>query len=561
MDSTPPLRDTLSQLRLRELLVEVQDRVGQIVESRDRLDGLIEAMLAVTAGLELDTTLRSIVHTATNLVDAQYGALEVHDQTKHMLHFVFEGIDDETVRRIGEFPQGRGVVGLLLDDPKPLRLDDIAEHPASVGFPAHHPPMRTFLGVPIRIRDEVLGNLYLAEKANGQRFSEDDEVLVQALAAAAGIAIANARLYQQAKARQSWIESTRDIATDLLSGAEPATVFRRVAEQALKLTGADAAVVAIPAGDQPAAEDVAELLVVETVGDAVASAAGQTIAVADTAVGDAFAKRDPQRVDRIGFDGVDAGPALILPLRAADAVAGVVVVLRDSNAVAFTQEQLDMMAAFADQAALAWQLATTQRRIRELDILTDRDRIARDLHDHVIQRLFAVGLALQGTVAHARYREVRQRLLTVVDDLQEIVQEIRVAIFDLHGGPPGATHLRQRLDDAIGQFADSGVRTTVQFVGPLSVVDAGLADHAEAVVTEAVSNAVRHAEATEVSVDIRVADELCIDVVDNGRGIAGPITESGLANLRHRAEEAGGELSLTNAVGGGTAVHWSAPLS
>lgn len=220
-----------------------------------------------------------------------------------------------------------------------------------------------------------------------------------------------------------------------------------------------------------------------------------------------------------------------------------------------------MMAAFADQAALAWQLATTQRRIRELDILTDRDRIARDLHDHVIQRLFAVGLALQGTVAHARYREVRQRLLTVVDDLQEIVQEIRVAIFDLHGGPPGATHLRQRLDDAIGQFADSGVRTTVQFVGPLSVVDAGLADHAEAVVTEAVSNAVRHAEATEVSVDIRVADELCIDVVDNGRGIAGPITESGLANLRHRAEEAGGELSLTNAVGGGTAVHWSAPLS
>ncbi|MBO0866464.1 MAG: GAF domain-containing protein, partial [Mycobacterium sp.] len=454
MDSTPPLRHTLSQLRLRELLAEVQDRVEQIVQSRDRLDGLVEAMLVVTSGLELDATLRSIVQMATNLVDAQYGALEVHGQAEDRLplQFVFEGVDDETVRRIGQFPQGRGVVGVLIDDPKPLRLDNIADHPASVGFPPHHPPMRTFLGVPILIRDEVFGNLYLAEKANGQVFSEDDEVLVQALAAAAGTAIANARLYQQAKARQSWIESTRDIATDLLSGAEPATVFRRVAEQALRLTGADAALVAIPGDDHMEPDDVAELLVVETIGDAVASAAGQTIAVAHTAVGDAFAKRDPQRLERIEFDGVeDGGPALVLPLRAADAVAGVVVVLRDRSSAAFTEEQLDMMAAFADQAALAWQLASTQRRMRELDVLTDRDRIARDLHDHVIQRLFAIGLALQGAIPRARVPEVQQRLSNVVDDLQAIIQEIRVAIFDLHGGPPGATHLRQRLDDAIAQ--------------------------------------------------------------------------------------------------------------
>jgi two-component system, NarL family, sensor histidine kinase DevS len=561
MDSTPPLRHTLSQLRLRELLVEVQDRVEQIMESRDRLDGLIEAMLVVTSGLDLDATLQSIVHMAINLVDAQYGALEVHDQTKHMLRFVFEGIDDETVRRIGQFPQGRGLVGLLIDDPKPLRLNNIADHPASVGFPAHHPPMRTFLGVPIRIRDEVFGTLYLAEKANGQLFSEDDEVLVQALAAAAGIAIANARLYQQAKARQSWIESTRDIATDLLSGAEPATVFRRVAEQALKLTDAKAAVVAIPADDYTAADDVAELLLFETIGDAVASAAGQTIAVADNVIGDAFAKRDPQRVERIELDGVEnAGPALILPLRASDTVAGVVVVLRGTGAAAFTEEQLDMMAAFTDQAALAWQLATTQRRMRELDVLTDRDRIARDLHDHVIQRLFAVGLAMQGAIPRAVVPEVRQRLSNVVDDLQAIIQEIRVAIFDLHGSPTGAARLRQRLDDAIAQYADSGIHTTIQFVGPLSVVDSGLADHAEAVVAEAVSNAVRHADATEVSVSISVGDDLSIDVVDNGRGVSGSITESGLANLRYRAKEAGGEFGITSLAPTGTAVHWAAPL-
>lgn len=561
-ESTPPLRDTLSQLRLRELLAEVQDRVGQIVESRDRLDGLVEAMLVVTSGLELDATLRSIVHTATNLVEAQYGALEVHDRAKRVVQFVYEGIDEETVRRIGQLPKGRGVVGLLIDDPKPLRLDNIADHPASVGFPENHPPMRTFLGVPIRIGDEVFGNLYLAEKANGQLFSEDDEVLVQALASAAGIAISNARLYEQAKTRQSWIEATRDIATELLSGVEPATVFRRVAEEALELTGADAAMVAVPADDHAAAEAVSELVVVETVGAAASSAAGQVIPLVGTVVGDAFAKRETQRVEPLELDGIDgARPALVLALRATDTVAGVVVVLRGAGSASFTEDQLDMMAAFADQAALAWQLATTQRRMRELDVLTDRDRIARDLHDHVIQRLFAVGLALQGTIPRARYPEVKQRISNAVDDLQAVIQEIRVAIFDLHGGPPGATHLRQRLDTAIAQFADSGVRTTSQFVGPLSVVDPVLADHAEAVVREAVSNAVRHANATEVSVEVRVENDLSITVVDNGRGIAGCVTESGLANLRNRAEESGGDFHVGNAPGGGTALYWSAPLS
>jgi two-component system, NarL family, sensor histidine kinase DevS len=184
-DRSIPPRGPLSQLRLRELLVEVQDRVEQIVETRDRLDGLVEAMLAVSSGLELDDTLRSIVHMATHLVDARYGALGVHDEAKRMVRFVHEGFDDETIRRVGHLPEGKGVLGLLIDDPRPVRLNNIADHPVSAGFPRHHPPMRTFLGVPIRIRDEVFGNLYLSEKAHGQPFSEDDEVLVQALAAAA----------------------------------------------------------------------------------------------------------------------------------------------------------------------------------------------------------------------------------------------------------------------------------------------------------------------------------------------------------------------------------------
>ncbi|MGB3286173.1 GAF domain-containing protein [Mycolicibacter algericus] len=561
-DGPDPLRDTLSQLRLRELLVGVQDRVEQIVEGRDRLDGLLAAMLVVTSGLELDATLRSIVQTATNLVDAKYGALEVHDNDRRMLEFVHEGIDDDTFARIGRLPEGLGVVGLLIEDPKPLRLDDLTKHPSSVGFPSGHPTMRTFLGVPVGVRDEVFGNLYLTEKANGLPFSEDDEVLVQALAAAAGIAIANARLYAQAKARQSWIESTRDIATELLSGTDPSTVFRLIAEEAGKLTGSESALVAIPLDDDTVEAEVDELLVVETIGAAMAPLDGDTIPVAGSAVGEAFSQRKPRQVARLALPGIDAtGPALILPLRAADAVAGVVVVMRHGTTIPFSVEQLDMMAAFADQAALAWQLATSQRRMHELDVLTDRDRIARDLHDHVIQRLFAVGLSLQGTIPRARDAVVRRRLTDAVDDMQEIIGEIRTTIFDLHGTSATVTRLRQRLDNAVAQFSGSGLHTTVAFIGPLSVVEPVLADHAEAVVSEAVSNAVRHAGATELTVQIKVEDELAIEVADNGRGMPEVVTPSGLANLRRRAEQAGGTFGIEAAPGGGTVVRWSAPLT
>ncbi|KUI38514.1 GAF domain-containing sensor histidine kinase [Mycobacterium sp. GA-2829] len=553
-----PLRETLSQLRLRELLTEVQDRIEQIVEGRDRLDGLVDAMLVVTAGLDLDVTLRTIVHTAIQLVDARYGALGVRGHGHELVEFVYEGIDDHMRALIGHLPEGRGVLGVLIDDPHPIRLDDIRHHSASVGFPPNHPPMRTFLGVPVRIRDEVFGNLYLTDKIGGQPFSEDDEVLVQALAAAAGIAIDNARLYEQARARQAWIAATRDIATEMLSGVSPAIVFRRVADQTLTLTGADGTLVAVPGDAEAPPGEIDELVVVEAAG-ALGGDIG-ALALDDGPVGAAYRESAPARVDRLVLDGAEHGAALVLPLRTADAVAGVLVAVRAPGTRPFTAEQLDTAVAFADQVALAWQLASSQRRMQELEILTDRDRIARDLHDHVIQRLFAVGLSLQGTLARVRDGDVRQRLSGNVDDLQAVIQEIRTAIFDLHGGAPGTTRLRQRLDEAIGQFAGAGLHTTTQFVGPLSVVDATLADHAEAVVREAVSNAVRHAEATELTVRVTVADDLCIEVGDNGRGIEGAVTESGLRNLRARAEGVGGTCTVERNPGGGTVLRWCAPL-
>ena len=560
--SMRPLRDTLSQLRLRELLMEVQDRVEQIVEGRDRLDGLLDAMLVVTSGLELDETLRTIVHTAIELVDARYGAVGVRGHDHELVEFIYEGIDEEMRETIGHLPEGRGVLGVLIDSPKPIRLDNISHHAASVGFPPNHPPMRTFLGVPVRIRGEVFGNLYLTEKAGGQPFSEDDEVLVQALAAAAGIAIDNARLYEASKTRQSWIEATRDIGTELLSGTDPVRVFRLVADESRVLSGAATTLVAVPADPELPATETTELVIAATAGiDEPMDV--HAIPVEGTVIGEAFVQRLPGRFDSLTLipgDATVTGPALVLPLRATDAVAGVLVALRPAGAPPFSSDQLDMMSAFADQAALAWQLASAQRQMRELSILTDRDRIARDLHDHVIQRLFAVGLALQGTIPRARSPEVQQRLTGCVDDLQDVIQEIRTAIFDLHGASSGVTRLRQRLDEAVAQFATSEVRTTVQYVGPLSVVDAALADHAEAVVREAVSNAVRHADATSLAVTVSVADDLCIEVVDDGRGIPDDVTGSGLTNLHQRAAEASGTFTVEALPGRGTKLRWCAPL-
>lgn len=524
-------------------------------------NGLVEAMLAVTSGLDLDATLQTIVRTATTLVDARYCALGIRGEGHTIVEFILEGMGEADLERIGRVPQGIGVLGVLLDDPRSIRLDEIAKHPASVGFPPNHPPMHTFLGVPVRIRDEIYGNLYLTEKAGGEPFSEDDEMLVEALAAAAGIAIDNARLYQESRDRLAWIESTRDITTRLLAGDDPGQVFGRILEEALKLNKAEAVVVAVPAATDAA--EVDELVVVQAAGMAGLPDPAPTFGVPDSVPGAVFADQRPRRLSSLAnLDALldEAGPVMVLPLRTTEAVAGVVLVVRRTGSREFTDEQLSMTAAFAGQTALAWQLANSQRRMRELDVISERDRIARDLHDHVIQRLFAVGLSLQGAVQRARVPEVKKRLADTIDELQNVIQEIRTTIFDLHGGSSGTTRLRQRITDAVAAFSGSGLRTTVAFVGPLSVVDATLADHAEAVVREAVSNAVRHSGAATLTVTVRVEDELSVEVTDDGCGMPDDVTASGLNNLRARAATMGGELAFEDAPGGGTVLRWVAPL-
>ncbi|MFI9511018.1 GAF domain-containing sensor histidine kinase [Nocardia sp. NPDC052566] len=561
------VRDTLSQLsqlRLRELLSEVTERVEVIIDSRDRMDGLVEAMLTVTSGLDLDDTLHAIVRTATNLVDARYGALAVLGHDKQVIQFIDEGFDDAIRERIGRLPAGHGVLGLVFTQTKPLRLDDLTKHPVSVGIPPHHPPMHSFLGVPVRIRDEVFGSLYLTEKAGGAPFTENDDVLVQALAAAAGIAVDNARLYESARTRQAWIEATRDIATEFLADTESERVLAHVVDHARTLTGSSQSFLAGTA----APGGVTELVVTQWSGPD-AGFNGSTVHVEGTALGAAFTGRAALRFAEadpadLGVELPDAGPALVLPLCTPDSTLGVLVTVRPTGSAPYSDELVELTAAFTDQAALAMQLAETQRRMRELDILADRDRIARDLHDHVIQRLFAIGLTLQGALPKAPVPEVRQRLATVITDLQEVVQEIRTSIFDLHGGQ--RTELAQRIEDAIRQqTVETALRATVQISGPLSVLDPELADHAEAVVREAVSNAVRHSGADTLTVEISVADDLTIVVTDNGWGIPNHVIRSGLRNLEQRAEKADGSFGLgpgTHDQDGlpGTRLRWSVPL-
>ncbi|MGW6427589.1 GAF domain-containing sensor histidine kinase [Nocardia sp. NPDC055053] len=568
----PPVTETLSQLRLRELLSEVQDRITQIVDVRDRMDRLMEAMLVVTAGLDLDNTLRTIVHTAIELVDAGYGALGVRetDKTSNQLaEFVYEGIDDRTRVLIGDLPRGHGVLGVLIAEPKPIRLKNLSDHPSSVGFPPNHPPMRTFLGVPVQVRGEVFGNLYLTEKAGGQEFTEDDEVVVQALAAAAGIAIENARLYAQSRVRQLWLEAIRDVATELLAGSASADVLELVAERGRSLTNSVCTFLALPEDPDVPHEEITELVVVAAAGADADGLVGRAIPLTDSPVAEAFRSGSPVTSDAPAHDPIfasiaDFGPVLTLPLRANGLVTGVLTTVLPAGVTPPSPADQALMSTYADQAAVALQLADTQRRMRELDVYADRDRIARGLHDHVIQRLFAVGLSLQGTMQRARTPEVRTRLDETIDDIQAIVQDIRYSIFDLQSNTTtDSSQYRKRLHHIITEMtADTGLRTTVRLAGPVTVLEPPLSDHVEAVLREAVSNVVRHAKASTVAVELVVRDEVSIEVADDGAGIAPEVTRrSGLANLAARAEAVGGSFAVAERESGGTVLRWSAPLT
>lgn len=555
----------MSQVKLGELLIEVQQRIAELVDStRERMDALLDSVLAVSSGLDLDMTLRQIVQAAMGLADARYGALGVLGTEGQLTDFIYVGIDDATRQLIGDLPTGRGVLGVVIEEGKPLRLADLADHPASVGFPPHHPPMRAFLGVPVKARGSIFGRLYLTEKRDGSPFTEDDEVMVQALAGAAGIAIDNARLYEETSRRQRWLEAAGEVTAQLLGAADATEILRLIASRALEMSGADYTMIALPEGDE---DDVTELVVAVSTGLGSESITGRRIPVADSTSGAVLTDHTPRIVPSLAFDparglGVEFGPALVLPLGSDDSVVGILLAVRTPGSAPFGEQELQVVSSFADQAALALQRAESQAAKRELEVFADRDRIAQDLHDHVIQRLFAIGLSLQGTQRRAKSPVVAERITGHIDQLHEVIQDIRTAIFDLQEKQTGAGALRSRLHDVITEVTqDAPLRTTVRMSGPLDLVPAGLAEDAEAVVREAVSNAVRHARAQDVIVTISVADDLVIDVSDDGVGMPETVARSGLHNLHQRAAAAGGTLTVGPGEGGGTRVVFAVPLT
>jgi len=568
LPSAPAGRVAASQakLRLDELLAEMKDRLDEIVNTRDSLQSLLDAMLAVASGLELESTLRRIVSVAIELVDARYGALGVLGADNYLAKFVYVGIDEQTRATMGELPQGHGLLGQLISDPKPLRLQDLSQHPVSVGFPPNHPPMRSFLGVPVRVRDEVYGNLYLTEKNGGGEFTADDEVVVQALAAAAGIAVQNAHLFEESMSRQRRLEAASEITTELLTGGSPERVLHVVTQRAMELSGADGAFLVLAGNDATGH------------GVELAAHAGLTSEQVDSLA----------RAPRLPLDGVlttgtplladlrtngaaedggwplgDFGPAVGVPMRSGEDTAGAIVALRRCEGELFRPDELPLLASFADHASIVLEVAAKQRAQRQLDIFGDRDRIARDLHDHVIQRLFAAGMSLQGTMQRSGEPDVRQRIQHTVDQLDQTVREIRTSIFDLHTPPSMApVSLRRRLLDIIAEASDgTNLSPSVRISGAVdTVVPAKVGEHAEAVIREAVSNAVRHAMATDLVVTIEARDNLSIDVEDDGTGIPKDARRSGLLNLEKRAVECGGALELRPRRGGGTHLRWTVPL-
>jgi len=556
----------LPSLRLDELLDELQVRLQAVLSTRDRVYSLLEAVVAVGSSLELEVLLRSIVETAVSLVDARYGAMGVIGEGGRLAEFIPVGVSSGEIETIHHWPEGKGLLGLLVTEPRPLRLADIKDHPASFGFPAGHPAMKTFLGAPIRIRGEVYGNLYLTEKVGSGQFDTEDEAVIVALAAAAGVAIENARLYDQARRQQRWLSASAEVTRHLLSGAEPGEALSMITDKALEMTGADLVMVTLPMADGHhvriecaaglGAEQALGLVVPleNSVTEAVLSA-GEPLSIPEYT-------SDP-RVITTAKAGLPIGPLEAVPLGAPGKVRGVLSAGRRPGAMPLSPAAADMLATFAAQAAIALELAEHRMQAERMAVFEDRDRIAKDLHDLVIQRLYATGMSLQGVTSLIKVPEVAERVSRSVDALDDTIMEIRSAIFALQTRSetkPAA--VRARILFVAQEMASAlGFPPSLQLDGELDTVVPGeITENLLTALREALSNAARHSGASQVGVTVTTDEELVLVVTDNGVGIAPGGRRSGLRNLEHRAAALGGSMVTRPAEGGGTQLIWRVPL-
>jgi len=554
---------------VEDLLQVLLGRVDELLSDQHRLRLLLDAVVVLAADLSLDRVLDRLVEVACELSGARYAALGVLDPgaERRLQAFITYGMSEEVRARIGELPRGRGLLGEIIDRPEPLRLHDIATHPSSFGFPEHHPPMSSFLGVPIRIRDQVFGNLYLTEKTGGGDFTARDEAVVVALAAAAGVVIENARLYEEAARRELWLAATAEVATVLSRSPEPEPALQLVADRARDLSRADVACVVLlrPQG---------RLQISAVSGADAASASTMLLSVEESLAGSVIAAGDPLVVPDVAADHRTApqvkelqgwpplGAAILLPLRTTEGVEGVLFLTwSPDHAHLFRQVDVQLPARFAEQVGFALQVARGRADQQRLVVFEDRDRIGRDLHDLVIQRLFAIGLGLENTARMMSDRpDLSERVAAAVDDLDATIKDIRRSIFALSVAEE-STDVRK----AVLELADRAARTlkfrpTVEFEGPVgSTISPDVAGHVTAVLAEALSNVAKHARASRVQVRLVAADGISLTVEDDGQGIPENATRGGLRNMAERAASLGGSCTVESRAQEGTSVVWSVP--
>jgi signal transduction histidine kinase len=546
-----------------------QHGLDELLAARDQMEQLLRVIVEIGSDLDLDATLRRIVRAARDLTSAPYGALAIRDPGGTLISFIHEGIDADKVRQIGPLPVGKGILSVSLLDAPALRLDDLTQHPAAVGFPDQHPAMRAFLGVPITIRGTVFGSLYLSHDDPVRVFSEPDEVAARALAFAAAVAIDNAQVFERERTSVKWLDASREITTALLSNVEPSRPpLQLIAERACALTEAEQAIVLVPVDADLAVDEIDTLVVSVAVGLNAAEVLGQRVPVDGSTSGRVFRSGTPLITESLtypiqAFTDVGQRPAIVMPLRTHDEVAGVIAVARGADQPPFDSSYLDLVSDFATHATIALMLAWGREHARQLTIVAERERIAHDLHDHVIQRLFAAGMDLQGTVARVRSPEISDRLNRTLDDLQTIIEEIRTTIFQLKSPLGTDGDFRNRIQRVVADLTENrDIATTVRMHGPMTAVGGELAEHAEAVTAEAVSNAVRHSGASRLTIEVRVGDMLTVDISDNGCGISVDTSRrSGLANMSYRAVQVGGSCEISRPSEGGTRVRWAAPLA
>lgn len=529
------------------------DTSGDLPEPASALSGsaqaLLEAVLAISSDLDLPSVLGRIVEAATVLTGARYGALGIVGPEGSLVEFLTTGIDEEGRARIGDLPHGQGILGLLISDPRPIRLADLSRHPASFGFPPHHPPMTSFLGVPVRIRGTVFGNLYLTEKGGGGDFTESDEQLVVALAGVAGLLIEHARAYALLERQRSWLEAVALLPATLQPPIDWDHALRLIAGVARRTAGSAAVVVADAGQGRLLAVDVDPDL--DPAPDLRAWVAGVLEQVRDTDL------VDPVDV-RVG-DQVGTACALRTHL----GEAGVLISFDRADRTRLADlDEREQLRSFADYAALTLDRGQAVSEREELAVVSDRERIARDLHDVVIQRLFATGMQLQAAALGLSDEKAREQVQRAVADLDATIRDVRATIFELQ--VPVAGSVRSEIRSLAREYGKVlGFAPRLRIAGPVdTAVTEAMRDPLLKVLREALSNIARHAHATEAHVVLEVADgAVSLSVDDDGIGIAKDASHSGLENARVRAASLGGQLHLDDSPLGGVRLVWTVPLT